>query len=164
MAVKFKLSMFIHELTDFSSTLSLREVIAEYMRTLPFDISYQSPEEELEDLGAVYGEANGGALFVAKENGELAGCVALKNIGSGRCEMKRLYVREKYRGQNLGRKLADKIVTRAKEMGYEFMYLDTHREAQKVAIEMYKKMGFVECPDYHENPGRLLCLELKLTT
>jgi ribosomal protein S18 acetylase RimI-like enzyme len=93
---------------------------------------------------------------------EIAGCVALKNIGNGRCEMKRLYVREKYRGKNLGRKLAEKIVERAKEMNYEFIYLDTHRVAQKVAIEMYRKMGFVECEDYHENPGKLLCLALKL--
>jgi putative acetyltransferase len=149
-------------LTNFSDDHELRSMIKEYMSTLPFAIEYQNPGKELEDLGAVYGENGRGAMFVAHGGNELAGCVALKDIGNGRCEMKRLYVRGKYRGQNLGRKLAEKIVERAKEMGYEFMYLDTHREAQKVAIEMYKKMGFEECADYHANPGRLLCLKLDL--
>ncbi len=148
--------------TDFSNDTALRSLIEEYISSLPFPIDYQSPEKELEDLGAVYGEAGGGALFVAHVGNEYAGCVALKDIGDGRCEMKRLYVREKYRGQNLGRRLAEQIVARAKEMGYNFMYLDTHREAQKVAIEMYKKMGFIECADYHLNPGNLLCLEFDL--
>lgn len=155
--------------TNFSNDAVLRSLIAEYMSTLPFAIDYQSPEKELEDLGAVYGEAGGGAMFVAEIDGELAACVAVKKIehmhpreGVSCCEMKRLYVREKYRGKNLGKQLAEKIVARANEMGYHYMYLDTHRVAQKVAIEMYKKMGFVECEDYHANPGRLLCLELDL--
>lgn len=147
---------------DFQDDSALRSLIMEYMSTLPFAIDYQSPEKELGDLGAVYGEAGGGALFIAEENGELAGCVALKDIGDGRCEMKRLYVREKFRGRTLGRQLADVIVARAKEMGYQSMFLDTHREAQARAIAMYKRMGFVECEDYHANPGRLLCLELNL--
>lgn len=156
--------MLIKQYTEFSDTADLQLMIKEYMSTLPFPIDYQNPEKELEDLGAVYGEGGGGAMFVADVGNEYAGCIAVKDIGDGRCEMKRLYVREKYRGRKLGQQLADVIVLKAKEMGYHFMYLDTHREAQKVAIEMYKKMGFVECADYHENPGRLLCLELKLTT
>ena len=148
--------------TDFKDVRDLRLMIKEYMSTLPFAIDYQSPEKELDDLGALYGEAAGGALFVAHVNNEYAGCVALKDIGDGRCEMKRLFVREEYRGYKLGKKLAVAIVARAKEMGYKEMYLDTHLEAQKLAIIMYKKMGFVECEDYHENPGKLLCLKLDL--
>lgn len=154
--------MIIRAYNNFSNDTALRALISEYMSTLPFAIDYQHPEKELEDLGAVYGAAGGGALFVAEADGVLAGCVALKDIGNGRCEMKRLYVREQYRGRNLGKQLAERIVARAKEMGYAFMYLDTHREAQKTAIAMYTRMGFVECEDYHPNPGKLLCLELNL--
>ena len=148
--------------TDFKDVRDLRLMIKKYLSALPFAIDYQSPDKELDDLGAVYGEAAGGALFVARVNDEYAGCVALKDIGDGRCEMKRLFVREKYRGYKLGKKLTAAVVARAKEMGYKEMFLDTHREAQKLAIIMYKKMGFVECPDYHPNPGKLLCLRLDL--
>lgn len=154
--------MLITTYTDFKNDAALRSLIVEYMSTLPFAIDYQRPEKELGDLRAVYGAVGNGAMYVAEENGALAGCVALKDIGSGRCEMKRLYVRPEFRGRKLGLQLAAAIVQKAKEMGYYFMYLDTHREAQKVAIEMYRKMGFVECGDYHENPGGLLCLELDL--
>jgi ribosomal protein S18 acetylase RimI-like enzyme len=154
--------MIIRPYSDFTDNSALRELIAEYMFTLPFPIDYQHPEKELDDLSAVYGPAVRGALFVAEETGVLVGCVALKDIGGNRCEMKRLYVRASFRGRNLGRTLADIIVQRAREMGYAFMYLDTHREAQQQAIAMYKRMGFQECADYHPNPGKLLCLELKL--
>jgi putative acetyltransferase len=159
----------IRELTDFTSVSDIRDVIAEYMQTLPFDISYQSPGAELEDLASLYGNEAGGAMFVAMDGNKIAGCVAVKAIdhmhprdGIRCCEMKRLYVREDYRGRNLGRQLAEAIIAKAKELGYHEMYLDTHREAQQLAIQMYKRMGFVECEDYHTNPGRLLCLRLKL--
>lgn len=161
--------MQISELTDFTNTDELRAVITEYMKTLPFDISYQSPGAELEDLSALYSNKVGGSIFTATENGTIAGCVAVKGIehirpvaGERVCEMKRLYVRPEFRGRNLGHELAQSIISKAKELGYHFMYLDTHREAQAVAIEMYKRMGFVECDDYHENPGKLLCFELDL--
>jgi ribosomal protein S18 acetylase RimI-like enzyme len=154
--------MTIRTYNGFDNDNALRTLISEYMSTLPFAIDYQNPEQELSDLGALYSEPGGGALFVAEENGMLAGCVALKDLGEGRCEMKRLYVREQFRGRNVGRCLAETIVQRGKEMGYRFMYLDTHREAQKAAIAMYMKMGFTECADYHPNPGKLLCLELDL--
>lgn len=161
--------MLIRAYNDFGNYSELRSLIAEYMKTLPFDISYQSPGAELEDLSSLYGEDVGGAMFVAMDDEKIAGCVAVKGIehmhpkpGVRCCEMKRLYVRPEYRGQNLGRELAQAIIRKAKELGYHFMYLDTHREAQKLAIAMYKRMGFMECEDYHANPGRLLCLELDL--
>lgn len=161
--------MSIQELTDFSSTHQLTELIGEYMKSLPFDIAYQSPGKELEDLSSLYSHDKGGAIIVAEENGKLAGCVAVKGIehmnpkpGVRVCEMKRLYVRPEFRGRNLGQQLANAIVKKAIELGYHKMYLDTHRVAQAVAIEMYRKMGFVECEDYHANPEKLLCFELSL--
>jgi ribosomal protein S18 acetylase RimI-like enzyme len=161
--------MNISEFTDFSSSEELRELIAEYMRTLPFDISYQSPDSELENLASAYSNETGGALFTARDNGKMVGCVALKAIvhmnsreGIRCCEMKRLYVKEEFRGRNLGQQLANAIVQKAKELNYHFMYLDTNREAQKAAISMYKKMGFTECENYHRNPGQLLCMVLSL--
>ena len=161
--------MHIHEFSDFSSTAALREVIAEYMRSLPFNIDYQSPVKELEDLSSLYSRAAGGALLVAKDEDTIAGCVALKKLthihpqeGVRTCEMKRLYVRPEFRGRNLGHTLTQAIVEKAKALGYHEMYLDTHREAQALAIAMYKRMGFAECADYHPNPGKLLCLRLRL--
>src|ERR1044072_1374560 len=99
--------MTIREITDFTSTSLPREIMAEYMQSLPFDISYQSPQAELDDPGAAYSETNGGALFVAMEHTAIAGCVAVKKLSAENCEMKRLYVRHAYRGKELGRKLAE---------------------------------------------------------
>lgn len=57
--------MIIRAYNNFPDDTALRALISEYMSTLPFAIDYQHPEKELEDLGAVYGAAGGGALFVA---------------------------------------------------------------------------------------------------
>src|SRR5688572_13980027 len=148
--------MLITTYADFRNDTALRALIAEYMSTLPFAIDYQHPDKELNDLGAVYSEAAGGALLVAMDGETIAGCVAVKKIthlhpqeGVRCCEMKRLYVRPEYRGKNLGHKLAAAIVNEARRLGYHEMYLDTHRVAQQLAIQMYQRMGFEVCEDYH---------------
>ena len=62
--------------------------------------------------------------------------------------MKRLYVRPKFRGKQIGELLIEKIIKDAKEIGYSFMLLDT-LPFLKSAINLYKKYGFYEIPSYN---------------
>lgn len=113
-------------------------------------LDLQHYDEELAHLEAKYGLPHG-RLYLAYCDGELAGCVGLRKIDSGNCEMKRLYVRERFRGQHIGRILTKQIIGDAKEIGYSHMLLDT-LPFLKSAIQMYKAFGFYEIDSYNDSP------------
>ncbi len=66
--------------------------------------------------------------------------------------MKRLYLRPQFRGKGLGRILAERIMTEARQIGYSRMRLDTVEPVMKDAVVMYRRLGFKEIAPYRENP------------
>jgi len=121
----------------------------------------QNYADELAHMDTKYGLPRG-RLYIAWDGEEAAGCIALRDMGEGICEMKRLYVRPKFRGMGISVKLIECIVRDAKEIGYQKMYLDTLAFLNE-AINLYHKMGFREIEAYNDNPieGSVF-MELKL--
>lgn len=110
----------------------------------------QNYDDELLHLEKKYGEPDG-RLYLAYCGGELAGCIGLRKIDSLNCEMKRLYVRPGFRKSGLGRTLAERIISEAKEIGYKYMLLDTLPFLES-AIRLYKNLGFYEIDCYNNSP------------
>ncbi len=106
--------------------------------------------DEFTDLECKYGMPDG-RLYIAYYNRELAGCIALRKMDDDSCEMKRLYVRPKFRGKKIGNKLIEKIISDAYKIGYKRMFLDT-ANFLKPAIRLYRKYGFKEIEAYYYNP------------
>ena len=113
-------------------------------------LKLQSYDRELNNLKEKYGLPFG-RLYLAYIDNEVAGCIALKRIDKNNCEMKRLYVKEKYRGKKIASKLVDKIIEDAKFIGYKYMLLDT-LPFLKTAINLYKQKGFYEISAYNDSP------------
>jgi len=139
-----------------------RELFLEYKKSLGIDLCFQNFEQELADLPGDYVPPNG-RLLLAYFNGQLAGCVALHQWEPGICEMKRLYLRPTFRGKGLGRMIAERIISEAREIGYQGMRLDTIGPIMKDAVEMYRRLGFREIPPYRPNPVEgTMYMELEL--
>ena len=109
-----------------------------------------------------------GALLVTEDEGELiAGCVALRELRNGACEMKRLFVASEFHGRGVGEGLARAIIGRGRTLGYSRMMLDTG-PAQREARGLYRKLGFKDVEPYYdlspELRNWLVFMELDLTS
>ena len=152
---------FVQAITEADVALA-RELFEEYAATLGISLCFQNFEKELAELPGAYSPPDG-RLLLAFDEEKLAGCVALRKISDGTCEMKRLYVRPEFRGKGRGRSLALKIIEEARTLGYERMCLDTLPGKMDEAIRMYRSLGFREIEPYYENPVEgALFMELTL--
>ncbi|HEX6182666.1 MAG TPA: GNAT family N-acetyltransferase [Pyrinomonadaceae bacterium] len=138
-----------------------RVLFEEYERATGVDLCFQNFAQELASLPGEYAPPTG-RLILAYADEEPAGCVALRRLEEGVCEMKRLYVRPAFRGTGLGRKLAETVINEATGIGYAKMRLDTLPQ-MGTAIAMYRTLGFREIEPYRFNPvGGSLYMELSL--
>lgn len=113
-------------------------------------LDIQHYDEEIKNLEVKYGTPFG-RLYLAYCNKEPAGCIGLRKIDEQNCEMKRLYVRPKFRGRKVGDQLVRKIIEDARKIGYSYMVLDTLPFLEN-AINIYKKYGFYEIDSYNDSP------------
>lgn len=131
-----------------------RTIFQEYAVSLKVDLCFQGFEDELQSLPGEYAEPRG-ALLLAWVDGVLAGCCALRPLDSSdysnAAEMKRLYVRQAFRGLGLGRQLTEGILDAARKSGYSCVLLDTLDDMES-ARALYEDLGFVEIPPYYHNP------------
>ena len=116
--------------------------------------SHQALDRELENLAERYGPP-GGKTFLARRDGEVVGCGAYRRRSDEYCEMKRLFVPDRFRGLGLGRKLSAALIASAKDDGFKLMRLDTAAQMSE-AVALYEAIGFKRCAPYNEYPERLM--------
>ena len=129
----------------------------EYFAWLGEEGCVPDPEAEIAALPGGYE-----AILVARDGEGIAGCVALRPLEDGACEMKRLYVRPNARGSGAGRALVEASIVRARELGFAAMRLDT-LPRMDAAGALYLSLGFREIERYNDNPIEgVLFFELRL--
>lgn len=140
----------IYHAADQELVREAASLFREYEAFLNVDLCFQDFEAELAGLPGKYAPP-GGALLLAVDDHSTAGCVAVRPLEDGVCEMKRLYVRPAYRGIGLGKKLSVSIIKEAEILGYRLMRLDT-LETLSEAMGLYRSLGFRQTGAYYHNP------------
>ena len=144
-----------------SRVADAKALFLEYARSLDFDLCFQHFDREMDNFPGEYTPPDG-ALLLAVLKDDAIGCVGLRPIEGGICEMKRLYVREQARGLTAGYKLVKAIIDKAIQLGYTAIRLDTLPSMQQ-ANRLYQAFGFKKIPPYRHNPIKgAIYLELKL--
>jgi ribosomal protein S18 acetylase RimI-like enzyme len=141
------------EITTAESGPHIRRVhvlFTEYAASLDFDLDFQDFQAEISRLPGDYA-APEGCLLLAMADQVPVGCVAFRKWARDICEMKRLYVREKFRGQGIGRLLVKVLLDRAVRIGYRRIRLDTV-PAMHAARALYRSLGFKQIGAYRFNP------------
>lgn len=133
----------------------------EHAATIAESLGVQGFDAELAGLPGRYAPPSG-CLLLAMAGDAPAGCVAMRDLGGGTSEMKRLYVAPEHRGRGVGRLLVEAVLRRAEGAGYDRMVLDTQPEMAG-ALALYRAFGFVETSPYWDCPvERTVFLEKRL--
>lgn len=133
---------------DLAETIRLFEA---YALSLGIDLTFQDFATEMTQMPGKYAPPTGTLLIARDHGGEAIGCVGLRQLDDGICEMKRLYVDPKGRGTGVGRALAQEVIKEGKKLGYSAMRLDTLPNMTS-ARGLYRGLGFVEIPSYYDIP------------
>lgn len=134
--------------TDYAEAEAL---FKEYAAWLNIDLGFQHFEEELKQLKTMYGKPFGG-IILCSNGSECIACAGIRRIDAENAELKRMFVKESFRGKSLGSTLLEKALQLAKDCGYKKVKLDT-LHTMLPAMELYKKYGFKEIPAYYHNPN-----------
>ncbi len=125
-------------------------------------------EDRQEFIEEYFGDGKG--FWTARVDGRLAGCIALRRLQlSGPlnnqvvacAEIKRMYLREKFRGQGIAQRLLETAEQFARSAGYSWIYLDTTNE-MRAAAKLYERSGFVNCERYNQNPQAAIFMRKSL--
>jgi ribosomal protein S18 acetylase RimI-like enzyme len=130
---------------------AVRGLFEAYAASLSVDLCFQNFAAELDGLPGAYGPPNGALLLARDGDGVAIGCAAMRPIGDGIAEMKRLYVAPRGRGRGLGRLLAERVIAEATARGHRELRLDTLPEMGE-ARALYAALGFRAIEPYYASP------------
>lgn len=131
-------------------------VVSEY-----YEAARVVQRETFADFEREYFSARAG-LWLAHDAGRLAGCIALHSLNlPAAAEIKRLYVRPKWRGCGAAQQLLDAAEQFAKSVGYHWIYLDTASD-MAAASRLYEKNGYRLCERYNNNPQAAIFMRKSL--
>jgi len=122
----------------------------EYVRSLNVDLSFQDISKELENIQIQYGKPEGVLLLVC-DGDKFIGCSGVRKLDQVTAELKRMYVKNEYRGYQIGKSLLERSIELAKQLGYTKIRLDTLKNMSS-AQKLYSSFGFYEILPYRFNP------------
>lgn len=139
-----------------------QKLFRDYETWFGVDLSFQNFDGEVAGLPGKYAVPEG-RLLLAFVDEKIAGGVAFRKFENEICEMKRLFVKEDFRGLGIGKILLERLLEEARLAGYKKIRLDTYAPKMAKAVQIYKSHGFREIAPYYHNPyDHVLFMEKEL--
>jgi putative acetyltransferase len=138
---------------------------AELIAALDRDLGGRYPGLPIHGIDAANFREAGGVFLVVRLADVAVACGALRPLEDGAVEVKRMYVRDGYRGRGFGRAMLGALEQIAARRGYRTIRLETGG-SQPEAIALYKSAGYRTIPCYgaHATDPRSRCFEKSLPT
>ena len=123
------------------------------VRPLQESIAFYEAKGELNDMDEFQQTYSGsdGIFLVMTDNDQIIGTGAIRKLDDTTCELKRVWLLIEYHGKGLGNRIIQELLAFARQKGYQRVRLETDRDDQSRAYELYKRLGFYEIPRYSDN-------------
>ena len=128
-----------------------KSLFLEYASELNIDLSFQDFNNEINNLNIQYTPPGGALLIGFTHNHYPVGCFAIRQLDEFYCELKRMYLRDEFRGRGVGNQMILLAIDQSTRLNYQYMRLDT-LSSMTAAISLYRKYGFYDIPPYRYNP------------
>ncbi|MEI9919165.1 MAG: GNAT family N-acetyltransferase [Bacteroidota bacterium] len=115
-------------------------------------------DAEVDNIHAAYSHLRM-AYFVCEVDGKVVGTGGVAPLLGGdanTCELKKMYFLKEGRGKGLGRKMVERCLSAAKDLGFEYCYLET-LNTMRDAMVLYEKLGFEKIPRPCGSTGHFGC-------
>ncbi len=119
-------------------------------------------DADIKDIESSYFNQGGKFFVLEAEDGSVVGAYGLYPMDERTCELRKMYLDKTHRGKGLGKFLLEDALSKAKQLGFERMILET-ASVLKEAIALYKSFGFIEYnpPHMSSRCDQAYLLELK---
>jgi len=105
-------------------------------------------DRDLFDIEANYLRRGGVFKVIENTQGSIVGTIGLYPLDDETIELRKMYFASEVRGSGLGQILLQKMIEKAKNLGYLRVYLET-ASVLKQAVHIYEKAGFMPIAEKH---------------
>ena len=135
--------------------------LADYLSFIGDALDADGLDHDIAHWQEEYDGRTGVLLLIADAAGEVVGTAAVRLLGPGLGELKRMWLRPSRQGRGLGRRLMDACLDEARWLGCRALRLDTQARLE-AAVHLYRAYGFGEIPRYNDNRRADLWMERAL--
>jgi N-acetylglutamate synthase-like GNAT family acetyltransferase len=119
----------------------IEELVFGILKTYDLALDRNGTDRDLSDIEVNY--LSRGGVFEVVENaaGKIVGTVGLYPLDKTTIELRKMYFDPSIRGRGLGKELLEKMIEKARNLGYMRVYLET-ASVLKQAVHIYERAGF----------------------
>ena len=102
-------------------------------------------------------------VIVAYDGDMPVGCASFKKYDEENAEVKRVFIKDEYRGRGISKTLMSMLEERASKSGYKYLVLESG-ELLVAAMALYRKLDFKVIPNYgqYKDMPESICMRKEL--